>query len=161
MNFDTTKIKLIKSIIQILDFIDITDNNMVSEIAKDYEFPIEIINYIKTSKTYVYDILQQIEKYINLEISEDEILKIMKNTEKKNILKAINKYACIGDINDINRNYIKYEFDKEQIRFKQQNPNKEYIYQNQRDAALQVTKNFIENKKKAISLIALPQVGKT
>jgi hypothetical protein len=167
MNFDRTKIKLIKSIIQILELTDITSiNNKADEytlqkISKDYDCPIEILNYIITSKTYLFDILSHIEKYMNLEITEDELLKIMKHTEKKKILKAINKYACIGDIKDINRNYIKYEFDREQLRFKQQYPDKEYIYPNQRRAALQVTKSFIEDKKKAVSLIALPQVGKT
>lgn len=89
MNFDRTKIKLIKSIIQILELTDITSiNNKIDEstlqkISQDYECPIEIINYIITSKIYLFDILDKIQKYMNSEINEDEILKIMKHTEKK------------------------------------------------------------------------------
>ena len=91
MNFDRTKIKLIKSIIQILELTDITSiNNKIDEstlqkISQDFECTIEIINYIITSKIYLFDILDKIQKYMNSEINEDEILKIMKHTEKKKI----------------------------------------------------------------------------
>lgn len=80
---------------------------------------------------------------------------------RKKIFKTIINYVCISDIKDINRNYIKCEFEREQLRFKENNPNKEYIYPNQKNTAIQVVKSFFEEKKKAISLIALPQVGKT
>ena len=162
MIFNKEKIDKIKLIIQIFELVDINnDNKTLKKISIDYNVPIEIINYITTSKIYLYEIITQIENYINEKITENNLLQIMKHTQKKNIFRSLIDYACISNIKDINRNYIKYEFEKEKFRFEEHNPNKEYIYDNQKLAALEVTKSFLEQNKKAVSLIALPQVGKT
>ncbi len=133
----------------------------IKEELEDYELPFALTKYILNFSPYFLSVMNDVSS-TNLNNQQNIIDLKNKNydSERRKILNLILE-LCILDIQDVERNYIKYEFEREKLKFEEKYPNKEYIYPNQKEAAEQIAKDFFENNKKAISLIALPQIGKT
>lgn len=157
MSFDESKL-------QILNLINIliqTDNCDKKNIKKICNIPDNILDCIFDLPSCFTDVLNEINIFNNKANNDISILKNKKrDPQRKKILNYIFDYCCLNN-QDVERNYIRFEFESEKRKFEQNNPTKEYIYQNQKDAANKIAKDFFENNKKAISLIALPQIGKT
>jgi hypothetical protein len=128
---------------------------------EEYELPVALINYILNFPSFFLIVMNDVSS-TNLNIQQNiiDLKKKICDVHLKKILDLILE-LCILDIQDVERNYIKYEFEREKLKFEEKYPNKEYIYPNQKEAAEQIAQDFFENNKKAISLIALPQIGKT
>jgi hypothetical protein len=158
MSFDENKLQIL-NLINILIQSDNCDKKYIKDICN---IPDNILDSIFNLQSCFSEILNEINIFNNNKVNND--ISILKNkirdSQRKKILNYIFDYCCLN-IQEVNRNYIKFEFEREKIRFEQNNPNKEYIYQNQKDAANKIAKDFFENNKKTISLIALPQIGKT
>jgi len=156
--FNKDKLFVLKSISKLLS---LGIENITRQEIKENELPEKLIDFIFKFPAYFLNVMNDVST-TNLNNQQNIIdLKNKKyDSERKKILNLILNY-CILDIQDVERNYIKLEFEKEKMKFEENYPNKEYIYPNQKEAADLIAKDFFENNKKAISLIALPQIGKT
>jgi hypothetical protein len=110
------------------------------------------------------DINDKLKKYMIK--TPNAILKIISDIENKNDLNKnseltilVNEFLFKNKV-DLQKEYVKKQFQIAEKEFMEKN-NKEYIYQNQKETAQNIINELFINNKKAVSLIALPQVGKT
>jgi len=139
----------IKSCLKIIKNISIPDE-LKKDICDKLKIPLYAINILSNSKysqEYLTILLYKIEHNEELEGIDYNIYDIIKD------------YIMEDPQYDILRQKIKMEFINKEFKFKQYNPLKELVYSNQKDAGDLIHK--LLDEKKAISLVALPQVGKT
>jgi hypothetical protein len=63
--------------------------------------------------------------------------------------------------NSFKREWIRHEYEAKKFQIKARDPTKEIVYPNQAEAAQEIFKAFMIDNKVAVTLIALPQAGKT
>jgi hypothetical protein len=112
-----------------------------------------------------YDIKDELKKFmIKFPTRMLKRIKYIKDNNKINedlYTKLLIEYFCPNkSILDLQKEYVKTQFQLAEKEFKEKN-NKEYIYHNQKETAQNIINEFFINDKKAVSLVALPQVGKT
>ena len=84
------------------------------------------------------------------------------NNNEMNLYKKIEHYIYKESTRfDRIRDAARLEFENKKSNLKITNQNKKYIYDNQIEAAVEVMDNLFNDDIKAVSLVALPQVGKT
>ena len=126
------------------------------ESLSDYELDKIVKEYLKTNLNEIINIVYCIDnKKINNMSKEEEI-----------IFDKIKHYICITPLEkNETYHYIRMntlmQFNKKENEYKNLYPTKELVYMNQRECANNILKEFNDNKRRAITLIALPQVGKT
>ena len=152
------KIK-IKKLYLAISIINEDENN---EHIECLEIPEKILILIKNKSTTFKYLINKIKEYNNNEINNIELNEYINNKNKpkrKEIFNILKSYL----INNPNRTNIINEYNNEKYQYEQEidNKGKQYIYPNQIKAAEEIVNSFLNNNKKAISLIALPQVGKT
>jgi len=142
--------------------------------GEEYKFIPDRIKLIVKNKYYVFNEFIKCLKIHknNYDIFNDEIIKNNKIRDRdyddiiylKDYIYndfQISVPTSSTTINEHWRNRIKAEYGVKECEFKKLYPNKKLVYDNQKDAAEKVVENFNKNNKIAISLISLPQVGKT
>jgi hypothetical protein len=150
MSFNQENIKIIKSLINIKEYIENGDDDLWS-VLKAPKSIIQILANKKISKNFLLELIDKIENNIGLNKIENDIYDVFKS------------YIYIETKNDFNRirEKVFMEFRNKEADYKILNPSKELIYPNQKIAACNITDLLINQNKKAVSLVALPQVGKT
>ena len=150
MSFNQENINCIKSLIKIKEHIENSDEDLWT-VLKSPMYIIQILANKKYSKDFLLELINKIENNIGLNKIESDIYDIFK------------PYIYIEDRNDFNRirEKVFMEFRNKEADYKSLNPSKELIYSNQKIAACNITDLLINQNKKAVSLVALPQVGKT
>lgn len=150
----------------------VSENSDKDSDGEEYNFiPDKIKNIIKNEYYIFNDFMKclKIHRY-DYDIFNEEMSKNNKNKDYNDIV--LLKDYIYNDlqmsipksnttINEHRRNQIKAEYGVKECEFKKNNPNKKLVYDNQKLTAEQVINEFNNNNKIAISLISLPQVGKT
>jgi hypothetical protein len=101
-------------------------------------------------------------------VKVDNIINKIKNNdysfskEDKDIYELIKKSILDTSKSkfDVQREKIIGDFNQKKYDFEKYNPSKKFIYENQKQCSIEIMEKFKQDKK-AVSLIALPQVGKT
>jgi hypothetical protein len=154
MALNLENIKIIKSLINIKTYIEQGDSNLWNALKAPI-YIIEIIASKKYSMDFLLKLLTKIENNQGLIKEESEIYDIFKPyiyiEEKNDIYEIINRI----------REKTLMEFRNKEADYKSLNPSKQLVYNNQKEAACKITDLLIDKNKKAVSLVALPQVGKT
>jgi hypothetical protein len=139
-------------------FLDLKNKNIPIDVLEDvYKNKInnDILNYMinlpKKNITNFENIINKIKNNdYNFSNSDKEIYKLIKNSILDNT----------KSIYDIQREKIIADFEQKKYNYEDLNPSNKFIYENQEQSAIEIIQNLKEGKK-AVSLIALPQVGKT
>ena len=150
INFNSLK-NLTSMLKTSLEIGNIFDNITFSKFGKGMNVPDEYINYI-------YENLEDFSKMLNnIENNNLNFNFIQKNLYDKMKHYIYNKTSPLNLI----RQNVKIQFDTKKNNYKEYNPTKELVYPNQQLIAKKIIHEFNIRDKKAITLIAQPQVGKT
>ena len=134
------------------------DINMIHLLNKDVKnneiLPKNLFDKITESKLNHKDFIDFIEKIKinNITFNNDEL--ILYNQMKSYIYKENNRFDNI-------RTTILSEFRNKEYNIQLTDPYTKYVYDNQKEAAMHIMEYLFDDKVKAVSLIALPQAGKT
>jgi hypothetical protein len=112
-------------------------------------------NISSVLEKYIIKKPNKLKKLLKLYSSTKDI-----NTKIPKLTQSLLEYFGESPITLI-RNYISTEYKLAEKKFKDKFPSKEYVYDNQIQTAKNIITELLDNKKKAVSLVALPQVGKT
>jgi hypothetical protein len=144
----------IKSILAVIKTFNIIDNSDITKLCLEIDIPKYITeNISKFNYVEWQSVINKIEKKeVNMNKSDIIIYDIIKKFifDEKNV-----------SMSDLIREESILSFKKKEDIYKLENPGKELVYNNQKEAAIQVIHKLLIEDKKAVSLIALPQVGKT
>ncbi len=119
-----------------------------------FNIPSNIIDLLANTKyttDYLINILDKIKNNLGLVKEEEEVYNIFK------------PYIYIEEKDDFNRIRCKVndEYIYKEAEYKRVYPSKQLVYDNQKEAAFFIIDYLINQNKRAVSLVALPQVGKT
>jgi hypothetical protein len=157
MQFINDRLNMLKPILRHYD----------EDTCDDLDIPKNIREIIKEESPSINFLIKKIYDYNNQYITENDLLNFInhpKYKKNKKIFEIISPFIIYNShqhIKNSKRNLVKSQYDIKKNKFENDNPNKQYIYQNQIDTAKTIINEFFKNDKKAITLIALPQVGKT
>ncbi len=158
MQFINDRLKMIKCLLN-------DPNNEILYSCLD--IPKNIIEILKEDAPSINFLIKKIYDFNNENITENELLNFInhpKYKQNKKIFEIISPFI-INDsdqyIKNSKRDLVKSQYNIKKNYFENDNPNKKYIYNNQMETAIAITNEFFKNNKKAVTLIALPQVGKT
>ncbi len=145
----------IKSILAVIKtYNNKIDNSDITKLCLEIDIPKYITeNISKFNYVEWQSVIDKIEKKeLNMNKSDIIIYNIIKKFifDEKNV-----------SMSDLIREESILSFKKKEDIYKLENPGKELVYNNQKEAAIQVIHKLLVEDKKAVSLIALPQVGKT
>jgi len=130
---------------------DIPSDKLIVKLKK-YSFEPEINNLLINNLQILSSLIERIETNNMNNISE----------EQKETLKKIKRFVYITNPTFVTiRDTTLSQFKKKERSYKSLYPQKELVYPNQRETAIKILREFNDNNKKAVTLVALPQVGKT
>jgi hypothetical protein len=150
----------LKRILLAIKLIQINEDNDDIQDIDCLDIPENLVILIKNKSLTLTFLINKIKEYRENKINKNELIYFVNDKDKpkrKDVFKKIESYL----IDNTSRDYIiqQYKFAKEQ--YELNNINKKYIYPNQIKAAEEIVNAFLNKNKKGVSLIALPQVGKT
>ncbi len=154
MQFINDRLKMLKPILRHYD----------EETCDDLDIPKNIRELIKENFSSVKKLIKKICDYNNQIITENDLESFINRKKYNKIFETILPFISYNspeNIKNNKRDEVKSQYNEKKNQFEIENPNKKYIYQNQIDAAEKIVNEFFQNNKKAVTLIALPQVGKT
>jgi hypothetical protein len=147
MSIDLKKVEKLEKLINLISKRNLDDETVKNMMDTHYDIKDELKKFMIKFPTRILHRIKDIKD--NNKINEDLYTKLL-----------IEYFYPNKSILDLQKEYVEKQFQLAEKEFKEKY-NKEYIYTNQKETAQNIINEFLINNKKAVSLVALPQVGKT
>lgn len=154
MELNKKNIEKIRTVVSIKEQFNVDQKSFWEPILKSMEIPENIVETLMNSKystSYLIQLINKIENSEGCDSNERQICDIINDF----IFIKHNKFDF-----DVIRQKVRNDYNDIEIELKKYNIDEKIVFDNQKIAASTIIDLFLKGKK-AISLVALPQVGKT